>query len=52
MQALVYVDEIANAELMKPILSFAIPSRILLFKMMRACIGVNNVQDLWIYIHN
>ena len=50
MQALVYVDEIANADLMKPILSFAIPSRILLFKIMRACIAVENVEDLWIYL--
>ena len=38
--ALNYLDEIDDSELMKPILSMAFPSRILLFKIMRACISV------------
>lgn len=49
--ALDYLDAIDDPELMKPILSLALPSQILLFKMMRACIAVKRIEDLWMYVH-
>ena len=49
--ALDYLESIDDPELMKPILSLALPSKILLFKMMRACIDVKKKQDLWMYVN-
>lgn len=50
-QALQYLDEIDDVDLMKPILSLAFPSRILMFKIMRACIAVKHVDNLWMYLN-
>ena len=48
--ALDYLDAIDDPDLMKPILSLALPSKILLFKIMRASVGVTRKQDLWMYV--
>lgn len=48
--ALDYLDAIDDPDLMKPILSLALPSKILLFKIMRACVGVSRKQDVWMYV--
>ena len=48
--AIEYLEAIDDPELMKPILSLALPSRILLFKIMRACIAVRRKSDLWMYV--
>lgn len=48
--ALDYLEDIDDPEQMKPILSLALPSKILLFKMMRACIDVKRKKDLWMYV--
>ena len=49
--AMNYLDDINDdSDLMKPILSLALPSRILLFKIMRASVGVKKISDLWMYI--
>jgi hypothetical protein len=45
-----YLDDIDDVELMKPILSMCLPSRILLFKIMRATVGCKTKEDLWMYI--
>ena len=50
--ALQYLDAIDDVECMKPILSLALPSRILLFKIMRACIAVRKPEDLWMYVQD
>lgn len=38
-----------NLESVKPVFSLILPSDIIMFKMMRACIAVNSTTDLWIY---
>ena len=49
--AMNYLDDINDdADFMKPILSLAFPSRILLFKIMRASVGIKKVNDLWMFI--
>ncbi len=49
-EAIDYLDAIDDVDIMKPILSLALPSRILLFKIMRACIAVRKKEDLWMYV--
>ena len=49
--ALDYLDAIDDPDLMKPILSLALPSKILLFKIMRACIAVKKKEDLWMFVN-
>ena len=45
-----YVDNIAeNLQDIRPVYALAIPSDLLLFNIMRACIGVEDVKDLWFY---
>jgi hypothetical protein len=50
--ALDYLDAIDDVDVMKPILSLALPSRILFFKIMRACIAVKQKEHLWMYVHD
>ena len=38
-----------NLKNLKQIKTFAFPSKILLFKIMRACISIEKIDNLWIY---
>lgn len=45
-----YVDNIAdNLKEIRQIHSLALPSDMLLFNIMRACVGIVDIKDLWFY---
>ena len=46
-----YIDDLADQPV-KDITIFQFPSHALLVKIMRACIGVKRIEDLWIYHPN
>ena len=49
-EAFNYVDNITgNLANLRYICFFALPSDFLLFNMMRACVGITNVRDLWFF---
>ena len=50
--ALDYLDAVDDGDVMKPILSLAFPSRILLFKIMLTCIDFKQKEYLWMYVHD
>ena len=43
---------VINSKDLKQIKIFAIPSKILLFKIMRACISIEKIDNLWIYTND
>lgn len=43
---------VINSKDLKQIKIFAIPSKILLFKIMRACISIEKIDNLWIYAND
>ena len=47
-RGLSFIDELAEQE-PKEITIFQFPSKALLLKIMRACLGVKKIEDLWIY---
>lgn len=45
-----YVDTIAdNLEHIRHVYALAIPSDLLMFNIMRACVGIKDKKDLWFY---
>ena len=49
--AVEYIREFESGNLkvkIKPVLSLAVPTKNVMVKIMRACIGVMKIEDLWI----
>lgn len=49
-EALEYLNDLGTEDQAKTINIMAFPSRIILFKIMRGCIGVRHYKGLWMYV--